>query len=297
MSKRFVKNASSKINRAWMSGVFGMFALVLFLAFVPGKAAADELSWATTEMAPETKWQPKADVLKDAFKTTLMTTDAMANINKGIDVCKDYIKAHPNDIEGKVDAYVIMAQSYFNLGEYQTSETEQLKSYTEGQNAADQITKLAPGRWDGWAWYAINLGRISQLKGVFKSLFLLEPFKKHIFQAEKLAPNSSFVLDAIGDMYRQLPWIAGGSMKKSTQYLEKAVKVDPNATLAKLDLAITLLMTGKKDQAKTLLTEVVNTKTPSWEAHSTLYVKPKAAALLKDLDNYKKLLDQWHMLR
>jgi predicted Zn-dependent protease len=97
-------------------------------------------------------------------------------------------------------------------------------------------------------------------------------------------------------MYRQLPWMAGGSMKKSKEYFEKAVKADPHATFAKFDLAITLLEEGNKEQAKKLLTEVVNAKDPSWAAHWQIWEKPKAEALLNDMYNYKKLLDKWQII-
>jgi FimV-like protein len=283
-------------RRFHQTRVFKVLTVILITAFMAGVAKAAEFHFATTELAPETKRQPKANELKNAFKTSLMTTDAIANINKGIAMCNDYMKANPGDVEGKIDAYVIMAQSYWNLGEYETSETEQLKSYAAGQDAAQKVIDLAPGRWDGWAWYAFNLGRISQINGVIKSLFSLPVFKKHIFEAEKLAPNSAFVLNAIGDMYRQLPWVAGGSMKKSNEYLEKAVKVDPRFTLTKFDLAITLLEDGKKERAMELLNEVINAKDPSWAAHLEIWEKPKAKALLNNMDNYKKLLDKWHML-
>jgi len=267
---------------------------MVITAFMSGMATADELHFATTEPVSEKKWQPKVDILKDAFKITLIPMDAIDNINKGIAVCSDYIKANPDDIEGKIDAYIIMAQGYFDLGEFQTSEDDRIKSYTAGRDAADEIIKLAPDRWEGWAWYAINLSCIGQIKGILKSLFLVPSFKKYIFHAENLAPNSSLVLDVIGVMYRQLPGILGGNIKKSKKYLERAVEIDPHATFAKFDLALTLLEVGEKEQAKNILTEVVNEKEPSWVAHWQIWEKPKAEALLKDLDNYKKLLDKWH---
>lgn len=286
----------SVFKKSYRMQAFRVLSIILISALMAGIATADVFHFATTEPAPETKWQPKAEVLKDAFKTTLMPIDAITNINKGVAVCNDYIKANPDDIEGKIDAYVIIAQSYFNLGEYQASDDDRMKSYTAGKDAAQKVIDFAPGRWDGWAWYAINLGYISQLKGALRSLFVLKQFRKHIFKAEKLAPNSSFVLDSIGVMYRQLPWIAGGSMKKSKDYLEKAIKADPHATFAKFDLAITLLEEGNKEQAKKLLTEVVNAKYPSWAAHWQIWEKPKAEALLNDIYNYKKLLDKWQII-
>ncbi len=291
---------TKKRVETWLlSRAMAGLTVILSLIMIARVTAGDELSFSTTEPAPELKWQPTSDVLKKAYVLSLRGTnaaEAIKDIRQAIQMSDAYINAHPGDKEGIVDANVIKAYGYFNIGEFLTDDAQCLKAYQSGRDAAQKVIDLAPDRWDGWAWYANNLGRVSQLKGVLKSLFLLPDFKKHIFQAEKLAPNSAFVTDAIGDMYRQLPWIAGGSMSKSKKYLEQCVKDDPNYTLGKLDLGITLLEDGDKAQAKQLFTEVVNAKSPSWSAHWLIWERPKAQALLNNMDNYKKLLDKWHML-
>ncbi|MGC8901368.1 MAG: tetratricopeptide repeat protein [bacterium] len=293
--------------------VFGIGVVILAISLFTGNAVSEKAQQPPAGSTSEARWFPTSEILTNVYHETLPKSDvltkayqlslqgstaseAIANIKKAIQMCEDYIKANPNDNEGIAQAYGIMAYGYFNIGEFESNDEAKLKAYEQGKDAAQKVIDLEPKTWDGWAWYANNLGRISQLKGVIKSLFLLEPFKKHIFQAEKLSPNNPFILDAIGDMYRQLPWIAGGSMSKSKEYLERSVKADPNYTLAKLDLGITLLEDGKKEQAKELFTEVVNAQNPSWRAHWLIWEKPKAEALLNDMDNYKKLLDQWHML-
>lgn len=291
-----------------------MFLIILLAMNIGIRIAiANEHNQTTVKHASEIKWfpsnevltnvyheiLPKADILIKAYQLSLQganADEAIKNIEQAIKMCNDYIKTNPNDKEGIAQAYGIKAYGYFSIGEFQTNDDEKLKSYEKGKDASQKVIDLEPGVWDGWAWYANNLGRISQLKGVLKSLFLLDPFKKHIFQAEKLSPNNPFILDALGDMYRQLPWIAGGSMSKSKEYLEKAIKADPNYTLAKFDLAITLLEDGKKSQAENFLKEVVNATNSSWYAHWLIWEKPKAQALLNDIDNYKKLLDKWHLL-
>jgi len=274
---------------------------------------ADQPSQLTNKPPSEIRWFPSDEVLTKVYHETLphdpalikayqlslhgaTASEAIANIQEAIKMCEDYIKANPNNKEGMAEAYGIMAYGYFSIGEFQNNDDEKLKSYESGKDAAQKVIDLEPNAWDGWAWYANNLGRISQLKGVVKSLFLLEPFKKHIFQAEKLSPDNPFILDALGDMYRQLPWIAGGSISKSKEYLEKAVKADPDYTLAKFDLAITFLVDGKKEQAKKLLAEVANATNSSWRSHWLIWEKPKAEELLNNIDNYKKLLDKWHLL-
>lgn len=251
-----------------------------------------------TQPSPEMREMPKIESLKNAYKLTLMQTDTITNIQKGIQICKDYIKNHPgdNDIVSKISAYIIMSEAYFQLGDYQENDAEKLKSYTQGVDASQKVIDIIPDRWDGWAWWAINTGRISEVKGVLKSLFLLEPFKKHIFKAESLAPNSPFILDTIGIMYRQIPWIAGGDNKKSEEFLRKALSIDPHFTLARLDLAITLLEEGKKAESEKELNAVINDNNSTWMAHYLLWERPKAEALLKNMDNYKPLLDKWHLM-
>ncbi|MCL5276587.1 MAG: hypothetical protein M1517_02205 [Deltaproteobacteria bacterium] len=278
-----------------------LLSLVALLAIAASATArsdrTQQIQLSTAESAPELRWRPMPEVLDKAFSATLMTTDVTTNIRRGIKTCEDYITTHPDDTQGRANAYVIMAQAYFNLGEYSAPYDEKIKDYTAGEGAAQHVIDLVPGTWAGWAWYAINLGRISQMKGVLKSLFLLGPFRRHVFRAEKLAPNSAFVLDAIGIMYRQVPWIAGGDIGKSEKYLEKSVEVDPGYTLGELDLAITLLEEGKDDRAQTMLLHVINAREPSWKAHWQIWERPKAEALSKDMGGYKKLLDEWHMLR
>lgn len=294
----------------YVSGICLLILITLFVSNVFGGETSkntsstqpSKISWfPSTEVLTNVYHEilPNANELKEAYQLSLQganASEAIADIQKAIQMCENYIKSNPNDKVGTAQAYAIEAYGYFNIGEFQSNDDEKLKSYEKGKDAAQKVIDLQPNIWDGWAWYANNLGRISQLKGVVKSLFLLEPFKKHIFEAEKLSPNNPFILDAIGDMYRQLPWIAGGSMSKSKEYLERSVKADPNYTLAKLDLGITLLEDGDKAQAKQLFTEVVNAKNSSWLAHWLIWEKPKAEALLNNMDNYKKLLDQWHML-
>ncbi len=75
-----------------------------------------------------------------------------------------------------------------------------------------------------------------------------------------------------------------------------AIKTDPHYTLAKLDLAITLLEEGKKAQAESLLKEGINAKKPSWRSHWLIWERPKAEALLNAIDKYMPRLDTWHQL-
>ncbi len=269
---------------------------VILIVLTVKSAAANGLSWATDKPEPEKQWAPMSGVLKNAYTISQMADNPIVNLKGAIDICNNYIKEHSNDTDRIVDAYVILSESYFNLGEFHNNDSKRLSYYEQGEKEADVLIKLAPDRWDGWFWWSANAGRISQLKGILSSILLLGSFKKHIFMAQKLAPNSPLVLDGLGVMYRQLPWIAGGDKHKSEAYLKKALAIDPHNTLARLDLSITLLEMDKKAEAIKELNKIVNEKHPAWNAHYLQWDKPKAEALLKNIADYKALLDRWHML-
>ncbi len=256
--------------------------MVSMFAITISAARGDELHWATNDPEPERTWQPGPEVLKNAYRISQGETDTIQKLNQAISMCDDYIKAHPDDVS-RIDAYVIMAESYSNLGEYQDNDEEKLKAYEQGKAAAQKIIDLAPGRWDGWFWWSANVGRIAQIKGILTSLLMLQPLMHHLNKAHELAPNSALVLDGLGLMYRELPWIAGGSLTKSKQYLEKTLSMDPHFTLARYDLALTLLAQSNKAEAKKELETLVHEKDPVWLAHYLLWEKPRAGKLIKEL--------------
>ncbi len=247
-------------------------------------AAGDELHWSTTQNEPERLWEPVSTELRKAYRISQMATDPIENINTAVQLCEKYIKAHPDNIDGKVDAYVILAESYSNLGEFSQHIGDRLRAYEQGKASAQQIIDLAPGRWDGWFWWAANVGRIAQLKGILESMIMLKPVKSHLFEAQKLAPNSALVLDGLGLFYREVPWFVGGSLATSKRYLEETLKIDPHFTLARIDLAHTLLKDGDRAQARKELQDILDEKHPAWPAHYQWWDRPKAEALLKKIN-------------
>ncbi|MCL5278166.1 MAG: tetratricopeptide repeat protein [Deltaproteobacteria bacterium] len=270
-------------------GASGLWVLVysaVILSALTANAAAvagDELHWSTTQNEPEKHWEPVPARLKEAYRLSQMETDPIDRINTAVAMCSGYIKAHPGDTAGTVDAYVILAESYSNLGEYRQVAADRLKAYEQGKAAAQRIIDLAPDRWDGWFWWAANVGRIAQLKGILESMILFKPVERHLFKAWKLAPNSVLVLDGLGLFYREVPWFAGGSLSKSKGYLHTALEIDPHSTLARLDLAETLLKDGDKAQARRELQTIIEEKHPTWPAHYLWWDRPKAEGLLKGI--------------
>lgn len=274
-------------NRIQRPGIFGTGVLVIMLfslsAFIAGTTAADELHWTTGQNEPEKHWTPKPEVLQGAYLSSQDSVDTRANVRKAISLCNDYIRTHADDREGVVDAYVIIAEAYSNLGEYGRTRQERVDAYEQGKAASEKVLELAPGRWDGWYWWAASAGRIAQLKGIVESLIMFEPIKQHILRAYRLAPHSPLVLDGLGFFYSEVPWFAGGSLKKSETFLKKALDIDPHFTLARLHLARVLLKKHHKAQARRELEILLHEKDPAWEAHYKLWDRPRAEELLHEM--------------
>lgn len=262
--------------------VYIVLILSMFVTTI-GTASADELHWSTDGQEPEKQWSPVPELLKKAYKISQTEADPFEHINRAANMCYAYIKAHPDDINGKVDAYVILTESYSNLGEYQTDTNDRIKAYEQAKALAQRVIDLAPDRWDGWYWWAASAGRIAQLKGIVESVVMFEPVKRHILKAYRLAPHSALVLDGLGFFYREVPWFAGGSLKKSKMYLQKALNIDPHLTLARLHLARTLLKDGDKAGAREELEILIHEEYPTWSAHYMWWDKPQAEQLLNKI--------------
>jgi tetratricopeptide (TPR) repeat protein len=186
------------------------------------------------------------------------------------------------------DAYCDVARTYLTMGDQaKLTNTDALKDYEAGQAAADKAIKAAPKSAMGYFWYAANIGRVGQYKGVLNSLFMLPDFKKYLGKAYAIDKNNFNILEAYGEMYYELPWIVGGSDSKAMDYLNASLKNDPNFTLAMAIIGKVYIKEGKYDQAREILEKVINYKTPSFRADWALFDKPLAQKLLDSIKDKK----------
>jgi tetratricopeptide (TPR) repeat protein len=73
------------------------------------------------------------------------------------------------------------------------------------------------------------LGRLGELKGIWKSLTIIKPFRENMEAAVKINPaiDSGGPHRALGRLYFKLPGVLGGDIKKSIDHLLKAVDYGP----------------------------------------------------------------------
>lgn len=81
----------------------------------------------------------------------------------------------------------------------------------------------------GYFYKGLCLGRLGELKGMWKSLTTIKPFRENMEAAVKINPaiDSGGPHRALGRLYFKLPGVLGGDIKKSIDHLLKAVDYGP----------------------------------------------------------------------
>ena len=59
--------------------------------------------------------------------------------------------------------------------------------------------------------------------------------QRDLERALELNPNHADALTAKGGLYRQLPWVLGGSLSVAETCLTRAIELDPDAVSARID--------------------------------------------------------------
>src|SRR5438046_10081638 len=72
------------------------------------------------------------------------------------------------------DAVTLLSRIYFLAGEVRaTTDDDKLAAFGRGRDLGKLALEIAPRSEDAHVWYALNLGRWGQSKGMMRSLFLL----------------------------------------------------------------------------------------------------------------------------
>ena len=132
-------------------------------------------------------------------------------------------------------------------------------------------------------WYGINTGRWGQTKGIMRSLFLLPTVREEVDATLALDPRNLRALALSGNVFFEVPRIAGGDREKAEQQFRKALEIDPHFTVARIDLARVLIATGRQADARRELQRVIDERQPNSIADWTVKDLPRARELLESI--------------
>jgi cytochrome c-type biogenesis protein CcmH/NrfG len=127
------------------------------------------------------------------------------------------------------------------------------------QEVAARAVAADPNRAEGHYWLGAAYGRLAEVQGAFSGLSLAKKMRQQMEQVVRIAPGyeqgDAFL--ALGELYRNLPWILGGDRARAVAYLRQGLAVAPANSEIKLSLARTLIAQRQHAEAKNLLTEIV----------------------------------------
>jgi hypothetical protein len=157
--------------------------------------------------------------------------------------------------EAKRQAQALAQQALACLrrGEDATDKPQKLAAYQQGLDLASRAVALDDENSD--AHFAIfgNKGRILLMEGVAPNPISLLQVNRDLERALQLNPNHADALAAKGGLYRQLPWLLGGSLSIAENCLTKAITLDPDAVGARIELAETYRDMGEPERGLPLL--------------------------------------------
>lgn len=157
--------------------------------------------------------------------------------------------------ENRRQAQILAAQALDNLrrGEDAADKVQKMALYEQGLSLADRAVALDEDNAD--AHFAVfgNKGRILMLEGVGANPLSLLQVNHDLERALELNPNHADALTAKGGLYRQLPWVLGGSLTVAEDCLTKAIRIDPDAVSARIELAATYKELGQPERSLPLL--------------------------------------------
>lgn len=138
-------------------------------------------------------------------------------------------------------------------GEDAPSDEQRLQLYKQGLDLATRAVELDEANADAHFGIFGNKGRILLLEGVGANPVSVVTVNHDLDRALELNPDHADALTAKGGLYRQLPWVLGGSLTVAEECLTKAIRLDPEAVSARIELAATYRDMGQPERGLPLL--------------------------------------------
>jgi tetratricopeptide (TPR) repeat protein len=186
--------------------------------------------------------------------------------------------------DSQVDTIIMLSYVNFLWADVRATTVEaKLEGYERGRRLGERAVELAPRSAEAHLWYAINTGRWAQTKGIMRSLFLLPTVQREIDTILALDPRSVRGYSLAGNVYMEVPRLAGGDRTRAEAYFKKGLEIDPRFTVLRVDLARLYIGDGRYTEARQELARVIDERAPTLVADWTVKDVPRARALLESI--------------
>jgi tetratricopeptide (TPR) repeat protein len=204
-----------------------------------------------------------------------------ANLDRARDLLETELRQEPT-----LEAMLALAQVCFTIGDVRAgTEEAKLAAYDRGRAVAKRAVEVAPRNPLAHFLYGANTARWGQTKGIFRALFLLPTVKEEIRTIFEIDPNYPAGHALAGNVYLELPAVAGGSVATAEDHFQKALAVAPRYTAIRVGLARAFIRLHQYAAAREQLEAVVREREPAVVADWTVKDLPRAQRLLVEIQD------------
>lgn len=209
--------------------------------------------------------RPTAATFSAKLDEHWVTRDAPESLKQQNLAVADGLKAFPNDY----DLLWRCARHKWFMADGQDAEHGAQKKALakEAWGYADRALKVKPGAFEGHYYKALSIGAYSEAIGILTALS--EGIEGQFVENLDIALKANEAYDRAGPVrakgryYAQLPW-PKRDREKAVDFLNKAIKLSPEATRSHLYLAEVLLQAGKPKEARSAMNKVLSL-TPAFD--------------------------------
>lgn len=186
--------------------------------------------------------------------------------------------------EPDAETFVELARVWFNIGEFRArGAAERQAAYERGSETARRAIAVAPQNDAAHFWYAVNTGRLAELRGVMRAVAMVSTVREESATVLRLNPSSVDGLTLAASLDAGLPTFMGADRARAEGRFLRALQIDPHRTATRLELARLYISTRRWADARRELDRVLEepaaTDLPRW----TVREVPEARALLAEL--------------
>lgn len=208
------------------------------------------------------RWHKNADRLYSQFKPK----EAVAELQRIIEVdARNF------------EALIKLARAYIDIGDMIGEnggdwKERKLKEYLVAEEYARKAVQVDPKAAWGHFWVAASLGSIAMVSPVAKQVELAGEIRNEVERAIALDPRNGPAYHIYGVWHRKMAEIGGasrvfasmfygqsvptGSLDKSVEYLRKAIELNPQIIVSRLELARTHVARGELEPARAMLQSI-----------------------------------------
>ncbi len=217
--------------------LFGLLLVSVFVLLCCGVCLAADYEGLVK--VGDSWWDQRSDTAK-----TLMAVESY----------REAVAADP----GKSEAWWKLSRTLYRVGMQAANEADKTAVFEEAIAAAEKAIAATPDEVQGHYWLGVNYGSYGQVKGMMKSLSLVDPIKKEM--AFVIAKDPGYLhggaYRVLGRLLFKVPGMFGGDKKKAEENLLAAVESGPQGWLSHVYLAEVYMDQKKYQEAKELLDQV-----------------------------------------